>query len=269
VLLKSCRDRWKKRRRTATGGPKVTSQNLHTASTGFAGRTPQASPQLKAASAERFPRGQLSPALAPSLCGSEAALDRPAQEGYAIGSGLASRTHDPAALVSAADRAHRAGLAAREPRDMRVHRVLRCAGDELLIGVSARAARRAPAGPKAEPCAAPGGGGAQRSRLDPMNGSVRQCNNLFDLTCSAVLSNRSTSCAPLRRVLITTLGHSHGSVSRRPRGLPGDGQGDHAASLRTGARALVIRLIWPATRRCMPSSTAARIERSVRGPSVA
>ena len=52
-------------------------------------------------------------------------------------------------------------------------------------------------------------------------------------------------------------------------GLPGDGQGDHAASLRTGARALVIRLIWPATCRCMPSSTAARIERSVRGPSVA
>jgi hypothetical protein len=59
---------------------------------------------------------------------------------------------------------------------MRVHRVLRCAGDELIDRrVSARAgpacARRVP---KAEPGAAPGRGGAQRSRLDLKNGSIRQ-----------------------------------------------------------------------------------------------
>lgn len=47
-----------------------------------------------------------------------------------------------------------------------------------------RRARRASAGP----------GGAERRRLIPMNGSIRQCNGLFDLTCSTVLSNRASSC---------------------------------------------------------------------------
>ena len=49
-----------------------------------------------------------------------------------------------------------------------MHRVLRCVGDELIDRRCLRVlARRAPGGPpKAEPGAAPGRGGAQRSRLD-------------------------------------------------------------------------------------------------------
>jgi len=87
---------------------------------------------------------------------SEAALDRPALEGYTIGSGWGSRVRPGATRLGRDE----LGL---------------CDGgawsavDELTGQVSLLRvlARRAPGGPpKAEPGAAPGRGGAQRSRLD-------------------------------------------------------------------------------------------------------
>jgi hypothetical protein len=45
-----------------------------------------------------------------------------------------------------------------------------------------------------EPGAGSAGRGAAQRRLDPMNGSIRQCDDPIDLTCSIVLSDRSTSC---------------------------------------------------------------------------
>jgi len=63
-------------------------------------------------------------------------------------------------------------------------------------------------------------GGAQRSRLDPMNRSIRQCNDLFDLTFRLSCRTGQQVGAPLRRVLVTTLGYSYRPVSRRPRGTP-------------------------------------------------
>jgi hypothetical protein len=94
---------------------------------------------------------------------------------------------------------------------VRRRRILLRAGDELTdLAILRVVARGAPGRAKAETGADAGPAAPQAPPLSPMNGSIRQCNDLFDLICSTVLLNKSTRSGTAAAGLVTTLGHPMG-----------------------------------------------------------